>query len=159
MGTKYRNYNDEEFKEAVRTSKGIAEVLRKIGLSPKGGNYKTFHNKIKNLNLDTSHFVGAAWNQGDRYRPVVKAKPLSEILVKNSSYANTHRLKLRLISEGIREAKCELCDLTSWLGSPLSLQLHHKDGVRNNNLLSNLQILCPNCHSQTDNFAGRNISK
>ena len=54
--------------------------------------------------------------------------------------------------------KCEICGISEWNGKPISLQLHHVDGNRKNNLLSNIQILCPNCHSQTDNYAGKNIN-
>lgn len=53
-------------------------------------------------------------------------------------------------------ARCEKCGLDEWRGSPLSLALHHVNGDRHDNRLANLQLLCPNCHSQTDNFAGRN---
>lgn len=56
----------------------------------------------------------------------------------------------------IREWKCERCGLTEWMGEPLSLEIHHKDGNNYNNELDNLQILCPNCHSLTDNWMSRN---
>ena len=48
------------------------------------------------------------------------------------------------------------CGLTSWRGKPLALALHHINGDRLDNRLENLALLCPNCHSQTDNFSGRN---
>jgi hypothetical protein len=38
----------------------------------------------------------------------------------------------------------------------LSLALHHRNGDGEDNRLENLELLCPNCHSQTDTFAGRN---
>ena len=44
-------------------------------------------------------------------------------------------------------------------GKPLTLQLDHIDGNPINNNLENLRFLCPNCHSQTDTFAGKNPSK
>ena len=46
-----------------------------------------------------------------------------------------------------------------WFGEPITLQLHHIDGDHFNNELDNLKILCPNCHSQTDNFCGKNHKK
>lgn len=58
-----------------------------------------------------------------------------------------------------RSGKCESCGVCDWLGKPLSLQVHHVDGNARNNRPSNLKILCPNCHSQTDNFAAKNIKR
>ena len=62
---------------------------------------------------------------------------------------------LRLIDDGIKEARCECCKLSEWMGKPIPLELHHKDGNHYNNDLSNLEILCPNCHAQTDNYSRR----
>ena len=63
----------------------------------------------------------------------------------------------RLVAEGYKEYKCEMCGIDSWNGMPLSLHLHHKNGNHEDNGLDNLQVLCPNCHSQTDNYTGKNI--
>ena len=57
------------------------------------------------------------------------------------------------------EYKCSVCDISDYNGKPLSLQLDHKDGDNKNHLLENLRWLCPNCHSQTDNWGVKNISK
>jgi hypothetical protein len=56
-----------------------------------------------------------------------------------------------------REWKCECCGLSEWNGKELTLEIHHIDGNPNNNVINNLQILCPNCHSQTDNWRSKNI--
>jgi hypothetical protein len=61
-------------------------------------------------------------------------------------------LKKKLIEEGYREDKCEKCKLSEWNDEPIPLELHHVDGDRFNNEFSNLQILCCNCHAQTDNY-------
>lgn len=53
--------------------------------------------------------------------------------------------------------KCENCGMETWLGQPITLEVHHKDGEHLNNELDNLQLLCPNCHSYTENWRGRNI--
>lgn len=62
---------------------------------------------------------------------------------------------MKLIESGILEYKCDFCGIREWNGKPIVLQLHHIDGNTLNNNLSNLQLLCPNCHSQTDNFSGK----
>ena len=63
---------------------------------------------------------------------------------------------MRLISAGLLANRCEACGIEEWLGAPLSMALHHVNGDGQDNRLENLQMLCPNCHSQTENFAGRN---
>lgn len=55
------------------------------------------------------------------------------------------------------EDLCAICGLgPEWNGKELKLQLDHIDGNAGNNLFDNLRILCPNCHTQTDTFTGRN---
>lgn len=68
----------------------------------------------------------------------------------------SYKLKKRLLGEGIKPHLCENCQLRSWQGREIPLELHHKDGNRTNHMLENLQLLCPNCHSQTDTFRGKN---
>ena len=88
-----------------------------------------------------------------------KTKSLDEILVEDSSYDCTSSLKKRLFKEGVKEQKCECCGISEWLGKPIALELHHINGVHNDNRIENLQILCPNCHSQTNNYCGKNAKK
>lgn len=59
----------------------------------------------------------------------------------------------------LRGHKCECCGLSEWNNLPITLQAHHIDGDKTNNELENLSLLCPNCHSQTDNFCSKNIKK
>ncbi len=80
--------------------------------------------------------------------------PLERLLVADSDRSR-HHVKLRLLGDGVKENRCEECGLTEWLGRPLSMALHHVNGDGRDNRLVNLRFLCPNCHSQTDNFAGR----
>lgn len=56
----------------------------------------------------------------------------------------------------IKGRQCECCKNTIWLDQPINLQVHHIDGDKTNNELSNLQLLCLNCHSYTDNFGSKN---
>lgn len=86
--------------------------------------------------------------------------PIEDIIVhaKHPQY-QSYKLKRRLFEENIKEPKCEECSLSSWQNKRISFELHHIDGNGKNHLLSNLKILCPNCHSQTKNFRGKNIKK
>lgn len=103
-------------------------------------------------------FSPASWHEAIKRGLVVARpgrRPLEEIFAANTRRCRGH-LKRRLLCAGIKENRCERCGLADWMGKPLSVALHHVNGDRLDNRLENLQLLCPNCHSQTDTFAGRN---
>lgn len=152
---KSRSWSNEQLIAAVASSISISETLKKLGLSPKGGNYNTVHKYVKQLSLDTSHWLGEGYLRGKTHN--WNGAPLNSILVKDSSYTNTHALKLRLIKNKLLNYVCSICGLTEWNNSPITLQLDHINGHRTDNRIENLRILCPNCHSQTETFSGRNL--
>ena len=83
--------------------------------------------------------------------------PIDEILEGKHPQYQTYKLKNKLIKAGIKENKCEICGISEWNGKPIQTELHHIDGNRTNHKLSNLMMLCPNCHSQTETFRAKNI--
>lgn len=93
--------------------------------------------------------VDLSKNGGMNYIPAIK-------YLQNAKICDGNILKKKLIREGIKEEKCEQCFNTEWLGQKLPVHLHHIDGDRSNNSLSNLQILCMNCHGLTENFGAKN---
>ena len=85
---------------------------------------------------------------------------LNEILIDNSTYYNRTSLKARLFKSNLLENKCIECGIGSiWNGKKLVLHLDHINGKYNDNRIENLRILCPNCHSQTDTYSGKNMKK
>ena len=83
-----------------------------------------------------------------------QSAPVAEYLVRGRSVNRTH-LKGRLFAAGLKQNRCERCGIEDWLGHPLAMALHHVNGEGTDNRLENLMMLCPNCHSQTENFSGR----
>jgi DNA-binding CsgD family transcriptional regulator len=100
----------------------------------------------------------ASWHDAVR-RGAVTARPVAmplDELLKKGVPRNRNHVKQRLVSAGVKQEHCESCGISEWQGRPLSLALHHVNGDRHDNRLENLRLLCPNCHSQTENFGGRN---
>jgi len=97
-------------------------------------------------------FTDAAARGAVTTRP--QGAPLAVYLVAGRRTNRTH-LKMRLLAEGLKENRCERCGISDWLGEPLMVALHHVNGDGLDNRIENLVMLCPNCHSQTDNFSGR----
>lgn len=155
LKTRYtrRTWTDNQLREAVKSSISISEIVKKLGLSPTGaGNWRTVENRIKDLNIDTSHFLGMSWELNkERNKRSVRRHSLPEILISESKYPSSHLLG-RLVNEGIKEYKCENCGVSTWMGKKLSLELHHINGNHSDNRLENLQILCPNCHALTPSW-------
>lgn len=145
-------YNLQQLQEAVRTSLSYRQVLLKLGLSDKGGNTSTVKRKVSEWNIDTSHFTGQAHAKGKRLVP----RTDTEKYLSNEMSIGSYRLKNRLLREGYFQYICSSCKQTEWLGNPIPLELDHISGKNDDNSLSNLRLLCPNCHALTPTYRGKN---
>lgn len=162
MASQLYNYTPTELQKLLDESNSYKELLRKLGMCDHGSNYKTLRKVIAEYNLDLSKISeNRSKINNEHIKNLHKnhGLTLEEILVENSTYNNGNNLKEKLFNAGLKERRCERCGLTEWQDNPIPFQLHHKNGIHNDNRLENLELLCPNCHAITDNFAGKNIDR
>lgn len=145
-----KKWSDEIFIAAVKNSLTKTEILKKLNLNTRNsGNFQTVNKHILRLGLNTSHFTDKC------YERTFQIRNLKDILIENSDYNNTQNLKKRLIKNNLLFNKCYEtgCSISSlWNGKKINLQLDHINGIRTDNRLENLRLLCPNCHSQTETY-------
>jgi predicted HNH restriction endonuclease len=154
-------YTKELLQPIVANCRSIGQVIEKLGLTRTGGTYKYIKYHIKRHKISTKHFLGQGWNKlgqpdfnngkediKDYFNAEVERKP--------------NNVKSRLLTYGLKKNICEKCGINGdkgWLNQDITIELHHIDGCRSNNQLSNLKMLCPNCHSQTDNYRNKKKEK
>ena len=159
MASKLYNFSPEQLQSLLDSRNTYTEILRVAGINSSSST-NTLKRIIKEYKLDTSKFEE---NRKLYKQQMAKMSLCSEYNIESKLHRNTktnsHKLRNKLIEFSYKESKCELCGISEWLGKPVKLQLHHIDGNHDNNELSNLQILCPNCHSMTDNFGVYNSKR
>lgn len=138
-------------------------ILNAIKISPRsmayasklaGMPYRTFIYRAKQLNVYAPNQSGKGLSKKKPKHLIIS---LDEILQGKHPQYQTNKLRLRLLKEKIKKNKCDKCKIESWNNRNITIELDHINGNSNDHRLDNLQMLCPNCHSQTDTFRGRNI--
>ena len=121
-------------------------MLRNLGVKPNSSTISTIKRRIQEYGLDVSHFVKNAGNTKKHIENYLR------VYSKDESKPSSCHVKNKLFEYGYKEKRCEICGIIDWNGENITLQIHHIDGQHKNYTPENLQILCPNCHSQTDNW-------
>lgn len=140
---KKQEFTKEEIEETLKNSLTYKEMAQKLGYKCSSPFIVNYINKlIKNYNLDDNHINK---DNVDSY----------DLSIFKQGFVGSTKLFKTLIY--LRGHKCEMCGNEKWLGQKIKLEVHHKDGDHYNNILDNLQLLCPNCHSMTENWRGKGI--
>lgn len=157
---RHNKYTVELLHPLVADSYSVAEVCRKLGKNDNGSQVSYLSKVIKHLGLDVSHFLGRRANSGTRHRGGNRCLGWNEVLVlRESRREAAHRLRRALIEMG-REYICQICgQKPTWNGQPLVLQVDHVNGSFLDCRQENVRFLCPNCHTQTDNWGSKKASK
>jgi len=157
----YDKITKEMVEESVKQSSSYLMVIKKLNLPSHGSTYPKIKSLIKGYNIDTSHFSGSAWNKGKTVINDCRVckQTVNEIFSKNSKASSTHIRRL-IVKHSLMPYECLACkNAGEWMKQKLKLQLDHKNGDRHDNRLKNLRWLCPNCHSQTETFCVKNVTK
>lgn len=147
-------YTKEILEDAVKNNISMLGVMRTIGASLTSGALRTYLiGRIKYYKIDTSHFLGQAWNYGKNHIGGPAKRTPEQILTiqSNGTRARGRLLKRALLEIG-RVYECSRCKLSQWRNMDIRLEVEHINGIPIDNRPENLCFLCPNCHSQTESY-------
>lgn len=154
-----------ELQQIVNNSSSLCEVVQKLGLSVGGGTIDTLKKRMQLHNINTSTLdANRILANASRLNAFCNSKKIDNNGLKKklttNSKCNRVDLKNQLIASGMLINKCYECGIMDmWNGKPIILHIDHINGINTDNRLNNLRILCPNCHSQTTTYCGKNAKK
>lgn len=141
---------DDEVLNIAKQSYSISDMLTKLGLRFTGANHANYTARLKKLGFDRSTFLKRPFITSPKIKLTIEK--FEKLLIKGDRIG-TSEYRRSLIKFGFLENQCTICNGNPvWQGKPLRMHLDHIDGDRYNNVLTNLRILCPNCHSQTETY-------
>jgi 5-methylcytosine-specific restriction endonuclease McrA len=153
MSSRLQNFSKEDLQDALNQAESNRSLLRILGYSSSATRMVPLvFKRVEHLGLSIKQFES---NKQTRCRNYGRRSD-EDVFTKNSTYDRS-KIKKRVIKQKLIKYKCGECGNPGvHNGKELTLQLDHINGVHNDHRLINLQFLCPNCHSQTDTYSGRN---
>jgi len=154
MRGRLRSWTDAQLVSAVAGCSCLTDVIRELGLRPAGGSHASVRSHVERLGLDTAHFTAERRIRGlRRYRDGTR-RTANDIFCEGSRVGS--EVLRRSARQYITPYQCMSCGNPGVHNAkPLTLQLHHVNGIFNDNRRENLAWNCPNCHSQSAGYAGR----
>ena len=146
------NISDKEIISAAKSTTSATAAAAMLGIQ-----YGTYRSHAKRLNVFKTNQSG----KGTK-KPKTEGNgkiATKDILEGKHPQYQSNKLRKRLFNEGYKERKCEMCGITEWNGKPLSFECEHINGDSTDHRLKNLMIVCPNCHSQTETYKGKNAKR
>lgn len=165
-------YGENYIREVFHTAETMSEACEKLNTIPKYLNYYAKEldctEDYKRIKINSAQIVS---DRIKEYKDVYVSKIVNgthtrvinddiwlKLVFENKITSKKQTILKCLIRSGLKENKCECCGITDWNGKHITLQLHHRNGNPRDNAFENLEVLCPNCHSQTDNYGSKNAA-
>lgn len=150
LATNRARHTESHLREAVAAASSLKDVLRRLGISPVGGNQAHIGRRIAGHGIDTGHFTRAPAR-----RPGPGGTDPLRLRTPGEGRTPGRRLRRALLATGVAE-RCAMCGTgTEWNGRALTLEVDHVNGRWWDDRRQNLRLLCPNCHAVTDTYRGR----
>ena len=139
----------EDILRWIEEERPKAYMCQQLGCKP-----ETLNSYMKKMGIE---YAGQQAKKG-QYKGGNDYKPASYYF-DNTHPIQSHKLKVKLVRDGLKKDECELCGISTWRGVKIPLELHHKNNNHLDNSFENLVILCPNCHSIQEGNSGANAGK
>lgn len=133
----------------VLNSNSFSAVLKYFEIKIGSSSIQKLKKRLSNLKIDHTALENSR-------KPGKKASK-NEVLIDNSTFSRSTARRI-ILRENLIDYKCDICDIGPiWNNRELTLTLDHINGKNNDHRLENLRFVCPNCDSQSDTYAGKNI--